>query len=112
MDTEVTRRTAKHRDESNKVKIETKKDSGKSCFTVRNILMTEKLKDKLKHIMRTCKIVNCVDKESSSGAQMSSRRRSSRTALAGLHRTCRVERRNTNVEELTKNNTADLFTEH
>ena len=29
--------------------------------------MTEKLKGKLKHIMRTCKIVNFVDKESSSG---------------------------------------------
>ena len=43
---------------------------------------------------------------------MSWRRRSSRTALAWLHRTCGVERRNTNVEELTKNNTADLFTEH
>ena len=45
---ERTRRRAKHRDENetNKAKIETKKDSEKQCFTVRNILTKEKLKDK------------------------------------------------------------------
>ena len=83
-------------------------------FSVRNILTKKKLKDKsmLKHIMRKCKIVNYVDKETSSGTQISSRRRSSRTAPARLHRTCTMERHSTNLEELTKNNTADLFTKH
>ena len=39
---------AKHRDENwpNKAKIETKNGSEKQCFTVRNILTKEKLKDK------------------------------------------------------------------
>ena len=83
-----------------------------------NILKKEKLKDKaesksvLKHIMMTCKIVNYVDQETSSGTQISSRRRSSRTTPARLHRTCATERHNTNLEELTKNNTADLYTKH
>ena len=38
-------------------------------MTLRNILTKEKLKDKsmLEHIMRKCKIVNYVDKETSSG---------------------------------------------
>ena len=31
-------------------------------------------KSKLQHIMRKCKVVNCVDKETSSGTQISSRR--------------------------------------
>ena len=66
----------------------------------------------LKHIMRKCKVVDYVDKETSSGTQISSRRRSSRTAPARLHRTCTVERRNTTLKELTKNNAADLFTKH
>ena len=30
----------------------------------------------------------------------------------GYHRTCTVERRNTNLEELTKKSTADLFTKN
>ena len=47
-------------------------------------------KSVLKHIMRKCKIVNYVDKETSSGTQISSRRRSSRTTPARLHRTCTV----------------------
>ena len=110
-----TRRRAKHRveNETKKAKIETKKGSETLCFTVGNILTKEKLKDKsmLKHIMRKCKDVNDVDKETSSGTQISSRRRSSRTA-PWLHRTCTVERRNTNLEELTMNNTADPYTKH
>ena len=87
---------------------------GEVMFSVRNILTKEELKDKsmLKHIMRKCKMVNYVDKETSSGTQISSRRRSLRTAPARLHRTCTMERHNTNLEELTKNNTADLFTKH
>ena len=42
-------------------------------LTARNILTKEKLKDKfmLKHIMSKCKIVNYVDKETSSGTQIS-----------------------------------------
>ena len=66
----------------------------------------------LKHIMRKCKVVNYVDKVTPSGTQISSRRRSSRTTPARLHRDCTVERLNTNLEEFTKNNTADLFTKH
>ena len=69
-------------------------------------------KSMLKHIMRKCKVVNYVDKETSRGTQISSRRRSSRTTPARLHRTCTVERFNTNIQELTKNNTADLFTKN
>ena len=65
-----------------------------------------------KHIMRKCKVVNHVDKDTSSGTPISSRRRSSRTTPARLHRACTVERLNTSLEELTKNNTADLFTKH
>ena len=53
------------------------------------------------------KVVNYVDQETSSGTQISSRRRSSRTTLARLHRTCTRERHNTNLEE---HNTADLYT--
>ena len=88
--------------------------SEKRCFTVRNIFTKENFQDKsmLKHIMRKCKIVNYVDKETSSGKQISSRRRSLRTTPARLHRNCTVVRRNTNLDELTKNNTADLFTKH
>ena len=41
-----------------------------------------------------------------------SSRRSSSTTPARLHRACTVERLNTNLEELTKHNTADLFTKH
>ena len=59
-------------------------------------------KSMLKHIMRECKVVNYVDKETSSGTQISSRRRSSRITPARLHKACTVERRNTNLEELTK----------
>ena len=62
----------------------------------------------LKHIMRKCKVVNYVDKETSSGTQISSGRRSPRTTPARLHRTCTVERRNTNLEELAKNNSRSL----
>ena len=74
----------------------------------------EKLKDKssLKPIMRKYKIVNYVDKETSSGTQISLRQRSSRTTPARLHRTCTMERHNTNLKELTKNINADLFTKH
>ena len=45
---ERTRRRAKHRDENetNKAKVETEEDSVKQCFTVRNIVTKEKLKDK------------------------------------------------------------------
>ena len=68
-------------------------------------------KSMLKHIMKTCKVVNYVDTETSSGTQISSRR-SSRTTPARLHRACTVERLNSNIEELTKHNTADLFTKH
>ena len=55
--------------------------------------------------------VNFVDPETSGGTQNSSRR-SSRTTPARLHRACTVERLHTNIEELTKHNTADLFTKH
>ena len=65
----------------------------------------------LKHIIEKCKTVNYVDTETWSGTQISSRR-SSRTTLARLHRACTVERRNTNLEELTKHNTAELFKKH
>ena len=68
-------------------------------------------KSMLKHIMKKCKVVNYVDTETSSGTQISPRR-SSRTTPARLHRACTVERLNSNVEELTKHNTADLFTKH
>ena len=37
------------------------------CSTARNILTKEKLKDKSQHIMKKCKVVNYVDKETSSG---------------------------------------------
>ena len=53
----------------NNAKIETKKGSTKYCFSVRNILTKEKLKDKYedksmsKHTMRKCKVVKYVDKE-------------------------------------------------
>ena len=56
-------------DEMNNAKIETKKGSTKYCFSVRNILTKEKLKDKYedksmsKHTMRKCKVVKYVDKE-------------------------------------------------
>ena len=68
-------------------------------------------KSMLKHIMKKCKTVNYVDAETSSGTLISSRRRS-RTTPARLHRACTVERLNTNIEELTKHNTADLFTKN
>ena len=64
-------------------------------------------KSMLKHIMKKCKIVHHVDTETSSGTQISSRRRSSRTTPARLHRTCTKEQHNTNLEE---HNTADLYT--
>ena len=48
-------------------------------------------KSMLKHIMRKCKVVNYVDKETSSGTQISSRRRSSRTTLARLHSSSRTQ---------------------
>ena len=44
-------------------------------------------KSMLKHIMRKCKIVNYMDKETSSGTHIPSRRRSLRTTPARLHRT-------------------------
>ena len=67
---------------------------------MKNILTKEKLKDKsmLKHVMKKCKIVKYVDAETSSGTQISSRR-SSRTTLARLHRTCTKGRHKTNLEE-------------
>ena len=65
----------------------------------------------MKHIMKKCKTVNYVDTATSSGTQISSRR-SSRITPARLHRACTIERLNTNIEELTKHNTADLFTKH
>ena len=61
--------------------------------------------------MKKRKTVNYVDTETSNGTQILPKRSSS-TALARLHRACTVERQNTNIEELTKHNTADLFTKH
>ena len=60
--------------------------------------------------MKKCKVVNHADKQISSGTQISSRRRSLRTTPARLHRACTIEWHNKNLEELTKNNTADLYT--
>ena len=79
--------------------------------SMRNIFTKEKLKDKymLKHIVKKSKFVKYVDKETSSGTQISSRRKSSRNTFAKLHRTSTMKRHNTNSEELTKNNIADLF---
>ena len=72
---------------------------------MRNIVTKERIKDKsmLKHIARKYKVVSYVDQETLSGTQISSGRRSSRTAVVKLHSA--LERRNTNFEEL---NTADL----
>ena len=44
-------------------------------------------KSMLKHIMKKCKIVNYVDKETSSGTQISSRQRSSRFFSVRMHKT-------------------------
>ena len=48
--------------------------------------LKEEVKSMLKHIMKKHKVVNVVDKETSSGTQISSKRRSSRTSPARLHR--------------------------
>ena len=91
------------------LKLAEHRDENEVMLRVRNILSKEKFKDKsmLKHIIKECKVVNYSDKETSSETQISSRRRSSRTTLARLHRTCTVERRN-----LEEHNTADLYTKH
>ena len=53
----------------------------------------------MKHIMRKCKVVNDVDKETSMEHRS---HRSSTTTCARLHRACPMARHNTNLEELTK----------
>ena len=107
-----TRRRAKHRveNETNKATIETFLGFGEVMLYSEKLHHEEKLKDEsmlLKQIMKKCKVVTDADKETLSGTQISSRRRSSRTTPARLHRTCTVERRNTNLED---DNTADIHT--
>ena len=110
-----TRRRAKHRheNETNKAKIETFLGFGEAMIYSEKDPHGGKAQGQVstKHIMKKCKTVNHVDTGTLSGTQISSRR-SSRTTSARLHRACTVERLNTNIEELTKQNIADLFTKH
>ena len=115
-----TRRRAKHRveNETNRRRskprtIRRSNDLQRETSSRRKSSRTSLHEDKsmLKHIMKTCKVVSYVDTETWSGTHVSSRR-SSRTTPARLHRACTVERLNSNIEEPTKHNTADLFTKH
>ena len=109
-----TRRRTKQRveNETNKAKIETKKGSEKQCFTLRNILNEGKAQSQVYVEAHHEGVQDCEVRGQGNFEWNTDLIETKRTTPSRLHKTCSMERHNTNLEDLTEDNTAHRFTKH